>query len=198
MVLDEVSMSHPGDRSLPLTVEERRALSLSATGLTVTEVAEAMGTSPEVVRLWLASAIDKLGARSKLEAVLIAGRARSSSTPSAELDPRSGSPLLPPAAPCCALVAPTATHGPNGAEGPPSAGGWLVTRVPRLRYLAQEFEVIGDASPSGGGTDVVVIQAGQVVEVVEYDPGVHLGRQGAALAEGDAERGERALSEERA
>ena len=67
-------MSPPGDRSLPLTVEERRALGLSATGLTVTEVAEAMGTSPEVVRLWLASAIEKLGARSKLEAVLIAAR----------------------------------------------------------------------------------------------------------------------------
>ena len=33
-----------------------------------------MDTSPAVVRVWLASAVDKLGARSKLEAVLIAGR----------------------------------------------------------------------------------------------------------------------------
>ena len=33
-----------------------------------------MGTSSEVVRVWLASAIDKLGARSKLEAVVIAAR----------------------------------------------------------------------------------------------------------------------------
>ena len=72
--LFEVTMSSPGNRPPPLTVEERCALSLSATGRTVTEVGEAMGTSPEVVRLWLASVIEKLGARSKLEAVLIAAR----------------------------------------------------------------------------------------------------------------------------
>jgi DNA-binding NarL/FixJ family response regulator len=40
----------------------------------VTEVAEAMCASPDTVRVWLASAIDKLGARSKLEAVIIAAR----------------------------------------------------------------------------------------------------------------------------
>lgn len=67
-------MSLPGDRSLPLTAEERRALSLSAHGLGVAEVAEAMCTSSAVVRGWLASAIDKLGARSKIEAVIIAAR----------------------------------------------------------------------------------------------------------------------------
>jgi DNA-binding NarL/FixJ family response regulator len=72
--LSEVSMSSPGDRSLPLTVGERRALSLSARGLTVAEVAEAMCGSPLTVHVWLASAIDKLGARSKLEAILIADR----------------------------------------------------------------------------------------------------------------------------
>jgi hypothetical protein len=33
-----------------------------------------MGTSSEVVRVWLASAIEKLGARFKLEAVIIAAR----------------------------------------------------------------------------------------------------------------------------
>jgi two-component system, NarL family, nitrate/nitrite response regulator NarL len=61
-------------RAFRLTVEERTALSLSARGLVVTEVAEDMGASPADVRLWLASTIDKLGARSKLEAVLIADR----------------------------------------------------------------------------------------------------------------------------
>jgi DNA-binding NarL/FixJ family response regulator len=67
-------MSSPGNRSLPLTIEERRALSFSARGLGVTEVAEAMGTSSAVVRVWLATGIDKLGAHSKLEAVVIAAR----------------------------------------------------------------------------------------------------------------------------
>ena len=57
-----------------LTPGERRALSLSACGLLVPEVAEAMCTSPETVRARLASAIATLGARSKLEAVLIAAR----------------------------------------------------------------------------------------------------------------------------
>ena len=67
-------MSSLADQSLPLTEGERRALSLSACGLPVPEVAEAMCTSPETVRARLASAIAKLGARSKLEAVLIADR----------------------------------------------------------------------------------------------------------------------------
>ena len=67
----EIGMPH---RSLSLNAEERRALNLSARGLGVTEVAEAMGTSSEVVRVWLASAIDVLGAHSKLEAVLMAAR----------------------------------------------------------------------------------------------------------------------------
>jgi DNA-binding NarL/FixJ family response regulator len=67
-------MSGAEDRPLPLTVEERRALSLSAHGLVVAEVAGAMRASPEVVHVWLASAVDKLRARSKLEAVLVALR----------------------------------------------------------------------------------------------------------------------------
>jgi DNA-binding NarL/FixJ family response regulator len=70
----EVSMSSPGDRTLRLTTEKRRALRLSARGLSVTEVAEAMGASRALVRVWLASTIDRLGARSKLEAVIIATR----------------------------------------------------------------------------------------------------------------------------
>jgi DNA-binding NarL/FixJ family response regulator len=68
-------MSSPGHQSLPLTTEERRALSLAARGFSVADVAGAMGTSSAVVSVWLASAIDKLGARSKLEAVIIAARA---------------------------------------------------------------------------------------------------------------------------
>ena len=72
--LSEVSVSLPNNRSLPLIMEERRVLSLAARGLSVIDVAEAMGISSEVVRIWLASAMDKLGARSKLEAVIIAAR----------------------------------------------------------------------------------------------------------------------------
>ena len=67
-------MSSPGDRSRGLTEGERRALRLSAQGLVVSEVAEMMCASPDTVREWLASAITKLGARSKLEAVVIAAR----------------------------------------------------------------------------------------------------------------------------
>jgi DNA-binding CsgD family transcriptional regulator len=55
-----------------MTANERAALSLAAAGLGVTEVAEALNESPHAVRGVLASAVRKLGARSKLEAVLIA------------------------------------------------------------------------------------------------------------------------------
>lgn len=68
------------DQSTPLTLGERRALTLSARGLTVAEVTEAMCASPDLVCMLLASAIRKLGARSKLEAVIIASR-------TGELDP---------------------------------------------------------------------------------------------------------------
>ena len=57
-----------------LTAEERAALSIAATGLDVSEVARAMHTPPALVRQWLAAAVGKLGARSKLEAVLVADR----------------------------------------------------------------------------------------------------------------------------
>ena len=67
-------MRSPGNRLLPLTMGERRVLSLSATGLVVADVAEALGVSAEEVGARLASAVDKLGARSKLEAVLTAAR----------------------------------------------------------------------------------------------------------------------------
>jgi DNA-binding CsgD family transcriptional regulator len=65
----------PSDGHLPsLTADERRALGLSATGLTSAEVAVAMDIGPDEARGLLASAVRKLGARSKLEAVLIALR----------------------------------------------------------------------------------------------------------------------------
>jgi LuxR family transcriptional regulator, regulator of acetate metabolism len=57
-----------------LTVREYLVLTASATGLTLVEVAGELGDSPESVSCSLASAIDKLGARSKLEAVIIAVR----------------------------------------------------------------------------------------------------------------------------
>jgi two-component system response regulator DesR len=59
----------------PMTAEERAALSIAATGLSAAAVADAMHTLPALVREWLASAVQKLGARSKLEAILIADRA---------------------------------------------------------------------------------------------------------------------------
>jgi DNA-binding CsgD family transcriptional regulator len=61
-------------RSTLLSPAERRALSLSATGLVVSDVAAIMGISPDLVRTWLRSAVQKLGARSKLEAVILAVR----------------------------------------------------------------------------------------------------------------------------
>ena len=57
-----------------LTALERDVLAASATGLVVAEVAEALGRSPAAVRSSLASAVVKLGARSKIEALVIALR----------------------------------------------------------------------------------------------------------------------------
>jgi DNA-binding NarL/FixJ family response regulator len=57
-----------------LTPLERAVLAASATGLGVREVAEHLGESAETVRHALASVITRLGARSKLEAVVIALR----------------------------------------------------------------------------------------------------------------------------
>jgi DNA-binding CsgD family transcriptional regulator len=67
-------MSVTVDGGPGLTREERAALRLVATGLVTHEIAEAMGASPDRVRGLLASAVRKLGARSKLEAVLLADR----------------------------------------------------------------------------------------------------------------------------
>jgi DNA-binding NarL/FixJ family response regulator len=57
-----------------LTPLERAVLAAAATGLSVHEVAEHLGESPETVRHALSSVMTKLGARSKLEAVVIAFR----------------------------------------------------------------------------------------------------------------------------
>ena len=69
-----VSMFRRADGLLPLTVEERRVLSLSARGLSATDAAEVMGTSVPVVRVWPDLAFDKLGVCSKLEAIIVAAR----------------------------------------------------------------------------------------------------------------------------
>jgi DNA-binding NarL/FixJ family response regulator len=63
-----------GTPVLEVTQLERAVLAASATGLCVAEVAEHLGESPETVRHALASVIAHLGARSKLEAVMIALR----------------------------------------------------------------------------------------------------------------------------
>jgi LuxR family transcriptional regulator, regulator of acetate metabolism len=57
-----------------LTAHERDVLAASATGLGVAEVAERLGLSVEAVRRSITSAIRKLDARSKLEAVVVALR----------------------------------------------------------------------------------------------------------------------------
>ena len=59
----------------PLTSEERDVLAISATGRGVAEVAAVLSQPADDVREALSTAITKLGARSKLEAVLIAVRA---------------------------------------------------------------------------------------------------------------------------
>ncbi len=70
---DEITVSESVHLAT-LTAQECAVLSASATGLSVTEVAERLSISPGAVRASVTSAIVKLGARSKLEAVLIALR----------------------------------------------------------------------------------------------------------------------------
>src|SRR5687768_16407024 len=57
-----------------LTAHEQDILALSATGWSTSAVAEALGVAPEAVRESLASIITRVGARSKIEAVMIAVR----------------------------------------------------------------------------------------------------------------------------
>ncbi len=58
-----------------LTPEEREVLSQSGAGLGLAEAADHLGWSYDLARWRIASAIAKLGARSKLEAVVLAARA---------------------------------------------------------------------------------------------------------------------------
>jgi two-component system nitrate/nitrite response regulator NarL len=67
-------VSCPDGRGAGLTGRESAVLAASATGLSVGEVADRLGVSPNAVRAALALAITKLAARSKLEAVIIALR----------------------------------------------------------------------------------------------------------------------------
>ena len=61
-------------RASSLTEMVRLVLQLSATGLLTDEVAERLGIAPDEVRRHVAAAMAALGARSKLEAVLLALR----------------------------------------------------------------------------------------------------------------------------
>jgi DNA-binding CsgD family transcriptional regulator len=70
------SWSDGSNRLLPLTAQESEILAASATGQTSEEVSERLGYSRKTVRECIATAIRKLGARSKLEAVIIALRYR--------------------------------------------------------------------------------------------------------------------------
>ena len=58
-----------------LTELEHRVLGLSATGLLSDEVADQLGMDPHEVREHIRAAMAALGARSKLEAVVLALRA---------------------------------------------------------------------------------------------------------------------------
>ena len=67
----------PGGTTRPvvaLAQQQRDVLAASAHGLTTDEVAALLELSPEEVRATIAEAIMALGARSKLEAVIIALR----------------------------------------------------------------------------------------------------------------------------
>jgi DNA-binding NarL/FixJ family response regulator len=59
-----------------LDPRERQVLQALAMGLSIAEAAERLGLPIEVVREYAKSAIVKLGARSKIEAVIIALRQR--------------------------------------------------------------------------------------------------------------------------
>jgi LuxR family quorum sensing-dependent transcriptional regulator len=61
---------------------ERRVLELSATGLSSSEVAEQLGIPAELVRAQLLAIMKKLGATSRLEALIIAIRRRLLDLPS--------------------------------------------------------------------------------------------------------------------
>jgi DNA-binding CsgD family transcriptional regulator len=57
-----------------LTDREQHVLALAATGWTIAALADALNLTPEAVGVLIASIVAKVGARSKIEAVLIAVR----------------------------------------------------------------------------------------------------------------------------
>ena len=57
-----------------LAAMERAVLQLAATGAVTDELAAHLSMSPDAVRQHLAAAMDRLGVRSKLEAVVVALR----------------------------------------------------------------------------------------------------------------------------
>jgi two-component system nitrate/nitrite response regulator NarL len=71
--LDRMAPSDDG-ATVVLTAQECTILAVSAQGLGVDAVAECLDLAPATVRGLLVTAVAKLGARSKLEAVVIALR----------------------------------------------------------------------------------------------------------------------------
>jgi DNA-binding CsgD family transcriptional regulator len=67
-------LTSPAGRGVRLTSQERDILARSATGWSATAVAEDLGLTPESVRRSLAAIIARVGARSKIEAAMIAVR----------------------------------------------------------------------------------------------------------------------------
>jgi DNA-binding NarL/FixJ family response regulator len=66
-----------------LTSQEQAVLTVSASGLSVDDVAQSLELSAEAVRAAIASAIEKVGASSKLDAIRLAYR-------DGLIDPRAG------------------------------------------------------------------------------------------------------------
>ncbi|NUT46799.1 MAG: response regulator transcription factor [Saccharothrix sp.] len=72
-VLDKLT-GRAGNGGVPLTVRERETLLLMAEGASTEEIGERMGVARNTVRNHVQRVLEKLGARSKLEAVAIARR----------------------------------------------------------------------------------------------------------------------------
>jgi DNA-binding NarL/FixJ family response regulator len=73
-VLDRLTGRAGGSSGTPLTAREQETLVLLAAGASTDEVSEQMGVTRNTVRNHVQRILDKLGARSKLEAVAIARR----------------------------------------------------------------------------------------------------------------------------
>ncbi len=67
-----MALMSPLSREHGLGAAEQRVLALAATGMTTDQVAGHLGLDAEIVRHYTARAMQALGARSKLEAVVTA------------------------------------------------------------------------------------------------------------------------------